>query len=138
QALRSPRARIGFPDDPTPVDIADPQRVSTCLDNALCAFRDLRGGADYLVNAEVNTYHRAVWIRFVQVGPCQDRNGQVEPALEPSFQALRAAVGKSRGELHYWGGNNYLDVSIPFRGPMREEFPEVRHLPWDEQYRYLL
>lgn len=138
QALRSPGARIGFPDDPTPVDIADPQRVSTCLDNALCAFRDLRGGADYLVNAEVNTYHRAVWIRFVQGGPCQDHNGQVEPALEPSFQALRAAVGKSRGELHYWGGNNYFDVSIPFRGPMREEFPEVRHLTWDEQYRYLL
>ena len=47
QAIRSPGARIGFPDDPTPVDIADPQRLSTCLDNALGAFRELRGAAEY-------------------------------------------------------------------------------------------
>jgi hypothetical protein len=79
-----------------------------------------------------------VWVRFVQRGPCQDRNSQVEPTLEPSFRPLRAAVGKSRGELHYWGGNNYFDVSLPFRGPMREDFPEVEHLPWDERYHYLL
>lgn len=138
EAIRSTGARIGVPDDPTPVDITDAQRLATCLDNALYAFRDLRDKADYLVSAEVNTYHRAVWIRFVQRGPGQDRNGQVEEALEPSFQALRAVVGKSRGELHYWGGNNYFDLSIPFRGPVREAFPEIKHLPWDEQYRYLL
>jgi hypothetical protein len=137
EAIRSPGARIGFPDDPTLVDIADPQRLSTCLDNALCAFRELRGGADYLVSAEVNTFHRAVWVRFVQRGPCE-HHGKVEATLEPSLQALRATVGKSRGEFHYWGGNNYFDLSFPFQGPMREQFPEVKHLPWDKRYGYLL
>jgi SAM-dependent methyltransferase len=137
QAIRTPSARIGIPDDSTLVDIADPQRLFCCLDEALCAFRDLRGGADYLVSAEVNTYNRAVWIRFVQAGPCQNR-GQVEPALDPSFHALRAAIGTSRGKLDYWGGNNYFDISLPFRGPMRESFPEVKHLPWNERYRNLL
>jgi hypothetical protein len=138
QAIRSAGVRIGLPDDPTPVDINDPQRFSACLDNALRAFRDLRGGADYLVSAEVNTHHQAVWVRFVQRGPCRDHNGQVEPVLEPAFQALRAEVARSHGDLHYWGGNNYFDVSLPFRGPVREAFPEVKHLPWDERYRYLL
>lgn len=138
QAVRSPEVRIGLPEDPTPVDIPDPQRFAACLDDALRAFRGLRSGADYVVSAEVNAYHRAVWIRFVLRGPCHDRNGQAELALEPSFRALRAEVAKSGGDLHYWGGDNYLDVSLPFRGPVREEFPEVKHLPWDERYRYLL
>jgi SAM-dependent methyltransferase len=138
RAIRTSGARIGFPDDPTPVEIADPSRLSASLDDALRSFRDLRGGADYLVSAEVNTYHRAVWIRFVQRGPSQDRNGEVEPVLERSFRVLRAAVGKSRGELHYWGGNNYFDVSLPFRGPVRESFPEIKHLPGDDRYRYQL
>ncbi len=135
--IRSPGVRIAFPDDPTPVDVNDPQRFSACLDNALRAFHDLRTG-DYLVSAEVNAYHREVWVRFVQHGPCQDRNGQIEAALEPAFQVLRTVVAQSGGDLHYWGGNNYFDVSLPFRGPMREAFPEVNHLPWDERYRYLL
>jgi Methyltransferase domain len=137
-ALRSPGTRIGLPDEPTLVRIADPQQLSTCLDNALRAFRELCGGADYLVSADVNSHHRAMWVRFVQRGPCHDRSGQIEPALEPTFQALRVALGTSGGDLHYWGGNNYFDVSIPFRGVMREEFPEVGHLPWDERYRHLL
>lgn len=138
QALQSSGVRIGLPDDPTPVDIADPRRLSTCLDEALRTFRSLRSGTDYLVSAEVNTFHRTVCVRFVQRGPSHDRNGKVEPALVPPFRALRAAVAKGGGNLHYWGGNNYFDVSLPFRGPMREEFPEVDHLPWDERYRYLL
>ena len=138
QAIRFPRARIGVPDDPTPVEIADPQQFSACLDGALHAFRDLRSGTDYLVSAEVNTFHRAVWVRFVQRGPCQDRNGLIEPELEPAFQALRAVIAKSGGDLDYWGGNNYFDISLPFRSPIREDFPEVEHLPWDERYRYLL
>ena len=96
QAIQSPGSRIGLPDDPTPVDIADHHRLPACLDNALCAFRDLRSGADYLVSAEVNACHRAVWVRFVQRGPCQDRNGQVEPALEQAFEALRAAAREER------------------------------------------
>jgi hypothetical protein len=138
QTLRSPGTRIGLPDDPTSVDIPDPRRLSGCLDDALRAFRGLRGGGGYLVSAAVNEYHRAVWVRFVQRGPCQDRGGQVESALASAFRALRALVRKSRGDLHYWGGNNYFDVSLPFRGPMREAFPEVNHLPWAERYRHLL
>jgi hypothetical protein len=138
RAIRSPSVRLGLQDDPIPVSIVDPQRFSTCLDHALGAFRSLRGGDDCIVSASVNTYHRAVWIRFVQRGPCHDRKGQVEPELEPAIQALRAAAEESRGELNYWGGNNYFDVSFPFHGPIREDFPEVKHLPWDERYRYLL
>jgi Methyltransferase domain len=137
QAIRSPDSRIGLPDDPTPVEIVDPQQLAKCIDDALFAFRDLRG-SNYLVSAEVNSYHRAVWIRFVQRAPGVDRNGQVEPELEPAFQALRATAMASHGELHYWGGNNYFDVSFPFLGSIREEFPEVNHLTWDERYSYLL
>src|SRR5262249_6554942 len=136
EAIRSPGTRIGLPDDPTPVNIADSQRLSACMDTAFHAFRELRGGADFMVSAA--GYQQVVRVRFVQRGPCRDRNGQVEPALELSFRALRAAVAKSRGELHYWGGNNYFDVSIPFRGPVRESFPAIHHLPWDERYCYLM
>lgn len=136
--LRSPGTRIGWPDDPAPVRVAAPRGFAAKLDAALSAFRDSRRGGSYLVSAEVNTYHREVWIRFVQPGPCVDRGGLVEPALEPAFQSLRAATAQNGGGLHYWGGNNYFDVSLPFRGPMREEFPEVAHLPWDERYRELL
>jgi len=85
------------------MDIADPQRLSTRLGNALCAFRDLRGRADYLVSAEVNTYHRAVWVRFRPARPCEDRNGKLSDARTVIPSAPRT-VGNSRGELHYWGG----------------------------------
>jgi hypothetical protein len=142
QALQTPRTRIGCPDDPTPVGIADLRSFVTCLDNALRAFRDLRGGADYLVSAEVNAYHRCVGVRFVQRGECgkawEDRIGQVEPALEAVFLDLYAAAARNDGVFSYWGGTNFLDLSFPFKGPVREEFPEVKHLPWDERYRYLL
>jgi hypothetical protein len=138
QVLQSPGVRIGLPDDPTPVNVADPQRFSKNLNAALQSFRDLRGGTPYLVSAEVNPYHKSVWIRFVQRGSCEERNGQVETALEPAFRSLRAVVAENGGDLHYWGGNNYFDVSLPFRGPMREAFPEVKHLSWDERYRQLL
>jgi hypothetical protein len=138
EALQSPGTRIGWPDDTTPVRVSDPRRFAACLDAALSAFRDLRRGTHYLVNAEVNSYHSKVVIRFVLPGPCVHRNGQVEPALEPAFQSLRAVAVRNRGDLHYWGGNNYFNVSLPFRGPMREAFPEVEYLPWDERYRHLL
>lgn len=138
QAIQLKGTRIGWPDDPTPVSITDPQRFASHLDAALTAFHDLRGGTPYVVNAEVNSYHRSVWTRFVQRGPCLDRNGQIEPILEPAFESLRSTAMKDGGDLHYWGGNNYFDVSLPFRGPVREEFPEVNHLPWDERYRQLL
>jgi hypothetical protein len=140
--LQTPGTRIGWPDDPTPVDIDDPRSFVTCLDNALRAFRDLRGGENYLVSAEVNAYHRCVGVRFVQRGEWEkkweDRIGQVEPALEAVFLDLYAVAAKSGGAFSYWGGTNFLDLSFPFQGPVREEFPEVKHLPWDEQYRQLL
>jgi hypothetical protein len=40
--------------------------------------------------------------------------------------------------VHYWGGNNYLDVSLPYPHPEREDLLEGRHLPWDERYRVQL
>jgi hypothetical protein len=130
------------PADPTPVDSADPHNFVTCLDNALRAFRDLRGGADYLVNAEVNASHRCVGVRFVQRGEWEkgweDRIGQVEPALEAVFLDLYAAAAKSGGDFSFWGGTNFVNLSFQFQGPVREAFPEVKHLPWDEQYRQLL
>lgn len=138
KALNTPGLRMGFPDDPTLVEIADPSRLSASLDDALRAFRDLRGGLDYLVNAEVNAYRRVVSVRFVQRGDTWDRNGQVEPTLEPSFRILRDAIENCDGELHYWGGNNYFDLSLPFHGPIRDPFPDVNHLPWDDRYRHEL
>jgi hypothetical protein len=130
--------RIGWPDDPTPVDVSNPQRFSASLDAALRAFRDLRRGTECLVDADVNSYHKSVWIRFVQSGSSVNRNGQVEAELEPTFRSLGAMLKEDGGDLHYWGGNNYFDLSFPFRGPMREAFPAVDHLPWNERYRQLL
>ena len=144
QAIHSPSARVGLPDGPCPVDIPNLPRLSRCLDNALHALRDLRGGSSYLVCAEVETSGRVVRIRFVQGVPEQESKVDVdtmlffEPALRPAFQSLSAALRRSRGELDYWGGENYFDVLIPCHGSMRENFPNVEHLPWDERYRYLL
>ncbi len=72
-ALGIPGTRIGLPDDATPVAIADPGQFAAGLDAALQAFRELRPSAPYLVNAEINSYHKEVWIRFVQPGPNTDR-----------------------------------------------------------------
>lgn len=137
-AIQGPGIQIGWPDEPTPLGIADPNRLAKTLDSALLAFRDLRGGADYLVSAEVNAHHQSIWVRFVQRGGCDDRKGQVEPALESAFQSLHSVALQNGGALHYWGGNNYFDLSLPFSIDGREEFPEVKHLPWDERYRLLL
>ncbi len=134
-ALQAPGTRIGWPDDPTPVNVFSPQRFAAALDAALAAFRDLRPGPAYLVDVGVNSYHRSVGMRFVLPGPCVDRNGQVELPLKPAFPSLRDAARRNGGDLHYWGGNNYFDVSLPFCGPIRQAFPKVEHLPWDERYR---
>jgi hypothetical protein len=139
-ALLTSGARIGWPDDPTPVDIADPTSFVICLDNALRAFRDLRGGADYLVSAKVNGCHLCV--TFMQRGGCEEgwqkRVHKVEPALKAVFRDLHAAAARSGGRFSHWGGTNFCSLSFPFQGPVREEFPDVQHLPWDEQYRQLL
>ncbi|MES2791112.1 MAG: class I SAM-dependent methyltransferase [Planctomycetota bacterium] len=136
--IHSAAARIGLPDDPTLVDIVDSEQFCTCLDDALRAFCELRGGADYVVSANINEYHQLVQIRFVQRQGGKDRNGQVEQALQPAFRSLRAMLTKSGGELSYWGGNNYFDVNLPFHGPMRDAFPDVEHLPWNDRYGQLL
>jgi hypothetical protein len=47
-------------------------------------------------------------------------------------------VQKDGGDVHYWGGNNYLDVSLPCSHLGREDFLEVKDLPWDERYRVRL
>jgi len=137
-ALQSPGVRIGWPDDATPVSVSDRQRFSRTLDAAINAFRDLRRGTGCIVNADVNSYHSSVDVRFVQCGPSVERNGKVEPAFELALQSLRKVVSQNGGQVHYWGGNNYLDVSLPFEGTMREGFPEIDHFPWDERYRYQL
>src|SRR5262249_39844052 len=97
-----------------------------------------RGSSQYLVDVEVNSYHHCVGMRFVLPSPNVDRGGRVEATLERAFRALSAAAKDNGGKLSYWGGNNYLVVSLPFRGPIREAFPEVDHLPWEERYRHLL
>jgi SAM-dependent methyltransferase len=138
EAIQRPGTRIGCPDEPTSVSIRDPQRFARALNEALVAFDQLRSDSPYLVDAHVNTYHSTVGIRFVKPGPDIERSGQIEPSLEVSFRSLRSVVKQNGGDLHYWGGTNFLDVSLPFHGPMREAFPDVEHLPWDERYRCLL
>jgi SAM-dependent methyltransferase len=137
-ALQSPGARLGWPDDPTVVEIADPPCFSACLDDALRAFRDLRGGADYLMDADLNSYHRSVWVRFVCGKGLGIGDGQMESPLRPTFEAAQAVAAANGGKLRYWGGNNYFDLSLPFGGPVREAIPQLDHLPWDERYRQLL
>jgi SAM-dependent methyltransferase len=129
---------IGFPDDPTPVTISDPKQFSKCLDSALFAFSCLRPENPMIVEARVNGYHNEVWIRFVGTGSRQDAEGKREAALDLPFRTLQKRMVREGGKLHYWGGNNYFDISLPFRGPMREEFPDLKHLPWDARYQHLL
>lgn len=68
------------------------------------ALGELRRGGDFLVGAEVHTYHRAGCVRFVHCESGHDPSGQVEPALEPVFEALRAALTKCGGDLRYVDG----------------------------------
>jgi hypothetical protein len=137
-ALRALDTRIGWPEDPTVVRVADPQRFAASFDAALRAFHEFRRGASTLLDVDINSYHKSVWVRFVQHCARRESNGEMEAALRPAFRALRAVAVKNGGNLHYWGGNKYFDVLLPYRGPIREEFPDVEHLPWDEHYRCLL
>lgn len=135
--LQSPGVRIGLPDDPTPVHISDPGLLAAHLDDALRAFHELRPLSKYLVDASINTIHGSLWTRFVKPGASGHR-GVVEPTLAPLFDSLREVVAHNHGDFHYWGGNNYFDANLPFRGLMREDFPDVKDLPWEQRYRYLL
>lgn len=128
---------MGFPDDPTSVNIRDPEQFCICLESAFEAFRRLRDGPT-LLSAEINSYHRSVWIRFVQGLPRHGSDGQMEPELKSSFGALNAEAKRNGGNLTYRGGNNYVDVSLPYSGPIRENFPEVEKLAWDDRYRHWL
>ena len=138
QALRTSGVRLGLPDDPAPVKILEPEEFYYCLNEALYAFRDLRKGTDFIVSVEINSYPRSVWVRFLQSGTCEFGNGKIEPGLKWSFRNLRTALEKCGGGLHYWGGNNYFDLSLPFFGNLRENFPNVEHLDWNERYRLLM
>jgi len=137
-AIKTLSARVGLPDGPTFVEVGDLNRFTTTLDAAMCAFQELRPGTETLVSAEVNACRKEVWIRFLQNGRREDRNGQVEESLAACFNSFRAAVKGNRGDLHYWGGNNYFDVSFPYPKVDREEFLEVKHLSWSERYRVWL
>jgi hypothetical protein len=131
--------RFGLPDGPTKVRVADAKVFAAALESMIRAFRQLRPGTQTLVSADVNACRKEVGIRVVQNGP-SDRggNGQAEASLGASLDVLRAAAERNGGQLHYWGGNNYFDVSLPYPNPDREDFPDVSHLPWDERYRFLL
>ncbi len=133
--IQLPGTRIGWPDDPTSVAISDPSRFVGDLDAALDAFRELRPDSHYLLDADLNSYHSALCIRFVRPGRSLDRNGKMEPGLEQSFQSLQATMAREGGNLNYWGGNNYFDLSLPFRGPIRESSPKVDGMAWDARYR---
>jgi hypothetical protein len=137
--IRAPGTRVGLPDGPAVVEVARPDQFAASLDALMCAFGALRPGTQTLVSAEVNSYQKKVCIRVLQNGPSdRDRNGQVEPSLVSGLDSLRAVVLKDGGVVHYWGGNNYLDVSLPYPHPGREDFLEVEYLPWDERYRMQL
>jgi SAM-dependent methyltransferase len=119
--------------------VAQPGRLAAAYEAAICSFRELRPGTETLVNAEVNTHHKEIWIRVVQNGRSDwDRIGQVEESLQPSLKSLRSITEQSGGALHYWGGNNYFDVSLLYPEADRDDLLDVKHLPWDEQYRVRL
>jgi hypothetical protein len=131
--------RVGLPDGPTWVEVDQPDRFAASLDAAIRAFQHLRPGTRTLVSANVNTYRKAVVIRVLQNGRSdRDRGGRVEASLARSFERLQSVVQQDGGSLDYWGGNNYLDVLIPYPNPDRDDFPEVKHLVWNERYRVLL
>jgi hypothetical protein len=137
-AIKSLAAKVGLPDRVVPVKVADPSRFAANRDTAMRVFQTLRPGTLTLVSADENTYRKEIWIRVLQNGPSSDRNGQIELPLVQSFDSLRTLANRDGGDLHYWGGNNYFDVSLPYPGSNRSEFLEVKHFPWNEQYRLLL
>jgi hypothetical protein len=51
--LQLPGIRLGWPDDPTCVNVSDPKAFAARLDTALSAFRDLRG-TPRLMDADLN------------------------------------------------------------------------------------
>jgi hypothetical protein len=53
-AVQAFAARVGWPDDPTTVDIADAKQLSARLDVAMRALHDLRPGTKTLVDVDVN------------------------------------------------------------------------------------
>src|SRR5215204_1288763 len=82
--LQSADVRIGWPDDPTLVEVTNPEVFSAALDAALCAFDTVRPGA-YLVDAEVNSCHGETWVRFVKGIDSKHGDGKIESPLRSSF-----------------------------------------------------
>src|SRR5262245_23825991 len=107
-AIGAPGTRVGLPDGPTCVEVAQPDRFAASLDTAIRAFKHLRPGTRTLVSADVNTCRKAVVVRVLQNGPPdRERGGQIEASLARSLDSLRAVVERDGGSLDYWGGNNY-------------------------------
>lgn len=142
EPINGPGCRLSSPDDPTFVSISNPTRLSACLTNALIAFRESRQATGFVTYAGINDYHKQVLIRFVVQGARRlrrlDPKGLIETSLRPVFRLLGAAMESERGEFSYWGSDNHFNLSFPYRGPMRESFPDVDHLPWDNRYQALL
>jgi SAM-dependent methyltransferase len=134
--LQVPGFRLGWPDDPTWVTVSDPKTFADRLVAALSAFRDLRG-TPFLMDADINSPNRQVWIRFVMPGGCL-HDVQIEPRLEKTLQSFHEVVSRDGGKVLHSGGNNYFNISLPYREPIRESFPKVDDLPWDARYRKLL
>ena len=135
--LNAAGTRLGWPDEPTMVAVASCEEFVAALDAALQAFSIVRPKGDFLVDADVNCIHGELWVRFVKDVEPGHGNGKIETPLVNSFATLGDVMASLGGKMHYWGGNNYFDLSFPYDGPMREAFPEVGHLPWDAQYRQL-
>ena len=134
-ATNDPATQVGLPDGPTFVEIKDPTGLAAAIDAAIFAFRELRPGTQTLICAEVNTYRKEVWIRVLQNGRTDlSRNGQIEESLAPSLTSLRSIAKKNRVGVHYWGGNNYFDLSIQYPKPDRNDLLDLDRLPWDQQY----
>src|SRR5271166_6806607 len=136
-AFKALRARVGLPDDPTFVEMANPLAFAACLDKAMRAFEQLRPGTQTLVDADVNGNTKSVRIRIVQNGFDRCR-GPVETSLAERFDSLRSIAEADGGELSYYGGSTYLVLSLPYSGAGRQAYIELDHLPWSERYGVLL
>lgn len=134
--LQQPNLRIGWPDEPAQIAVADLQQFPALLDAALSAFESLRPG-ELLVDVDVNDIRSEISVSFVKGTSGKHGDGNRELVLCDVFDALGAWMKLSRGELSYWGGNNYFNLSFPFDGWVRESFPDVDGLTWDERYRLL-
>jgi Methyltransferase domain len=137
-AVKALAARVGLPDEPMLVEMANPQAFAECLDAAMHAFEKQRQGTQTLIDADVTADAKGVWIRILQNGPHRKPDSRVEKPLAASFDSLRNMTETNGGQLHYHGGSNHFDLQVPCSGVARKAYIEVDHLPWSERYGLLL